>query len=336
MSRKKTWNREKKNEWRRNFWEYVDATMPRELREFAHVVILPGAEGLELPFIVDQCGIPQENIHAVDHSASLIATAKWRKTYPGVRCYGVSLGAAIRRINAELSGDHRLRVLNLDFCTNLTAELVDELSTVGQFTDFAAGAIVQINVLKGRESPLVPVLLAQLGYESRSEWLLEWLIAPQGNGPGACIDVATGQYQDGSSPMQWARGFVLGDGHVSYRGRHVHWKGYEFGWYKDTERHERAIFCAERAAAEYPECREWGGIQDWLSTITKSRDAINAKSARIYHRNQGGSCRYYGDFRHVGGGRDALIPEGETRATTDKAIAAKLYADKLSRRLEAA
>lgn len=59
----------------------------------------------------------------------------------------------------------------------------------------------------------------------------------------------------------------------------------------------------------------------------------NRKTTRIYTRNQGGIIRYYGDFRayaDVGGGREALVPKGQTRATTDPDIAAKLYADRLA------
>jgi integrase len=54
---------------------------------------------------------------------------------------------------------------------------------------------------------------------------------------------------------------------------------------------------------------------------------------RIYVRERGGTPRYYADFRDyddVGGGREALKPEGERRATSDPGIAETLA----SRRLE--
>jgi hypothetical protein len=53
------------------------------------------------------------------------------------------------------------------------------------------------------------------------------------------------------------------------------------------------------------------------------------KKSRIYWRNQGGVQRAYGNFRDVGGGREALIPEGETRATTDPVVADALVAKRL-------
>jgi integrase len=57
--------------------------------------------------------------------------------------------------------------------------------------------------------------------------------------------------------------------------------------------------------------------------------ARKKKESRIYTRNQGGAVRFYGDFRNIGGGREALAPKGEKLATTDPDIAAKLAADRV-------
>lgn len=49
---------------------------------------------------------------------------------------------------------------------------------------------------------------------------------------------------------------------------------------------------------------------------------------KIYWRDQGGGRRAYGDFREwadVGGGQEALIPEGATQATRDPELAEILY-----------
>jgi integrase len=54
---------------------------------------------------------------------------------------------------------------------------------------------------------------------------------------------------------------------------------------------------------------------------------------RIYARTQGGAVRYYGDFRDfadVGGKREALIPRGAERATSDEKLALALVADRLA------
>ncbi|CAN5888521.1 MAG: tyrosine-type recombinase/integrase [Gemmatimonadetes bacterium] len=53
------------------------------------------------------------------------------------------------------------------------------------------------------------------------------------------------------------------------------------------------------------------------------------KGARIYTRQQGGAVRHYGDFRSYGAGREALIPPGETLATTDPLIAQRLFAERV-------
>jgi integrase len=64
--------------------------------------------------------------------------------------------------------------------------------------------------------------------------------------------------------------------------------------------------------------------------IHRRRASSRKAKSRIYWREQGGQRRAYGDFRDLGGGREALIASGESRATTDKVIAEKLVANRLS------
>lgn len=54
------------------------------------------------------------------------------------------------------------------------------------------------------------------------------------------------------------------------------------------------------------------------------------KTTRIYWRDRGGVARAYGDFRDLGGKREALVPPGKTRATSDPDVAAKLVADRVA------
>jgi integrase len=54
--------------------------------------------------------------------------------------------------------------------------------------------------------------------------------------------------------------------------------------------------------------------------------AKRSKGYRVYWRETGGARRAYGDFRAVGGGREALVARGETAATTDPKLAGKLAA----------
>ena len=56
------------------------------------------------------------------------------------------------------------------------------------------------------------------------------------------------------------------------------------------------------------------------------------RKSRIYWRTRGGARRAYADFRDyssVGGGLEALIPEGERRATSDPDVAQALVATRL-------
>jgi integrase len=54
------------------------------------------------------------------------------------------------------------------------------------------------------------------------------------------------------------------------------------------------------------------------------------RKTRIFWRERGGERRAYGDFRDLGGGQEALIAKGDTRATTDSDIAAHLVALRVS------
>ena len=56
------------------------------------------------------------------------------------------------------------------------------------------------------------------------------------------------------------------------------------------------------------------------------------RASRIYWRDQGGVRRAYADFRDfadVGGGREALVPEGQRQATADEDVAQSLATDRL-------
>jgi integrase len=47
--------------------------------------------------------------------------------------------------------------------------------------------------------------------------------------------------------------------------------------------------------------------------------------AHIFWRERGGRPRAYGDFRSIGGAKEALRPAGQTRATTDPVVADRLF-----------
>lgn len=68
--------------------------------------------------------------------------------------------------------------------------------------------------------------------------------------------------------------------------------------------------------------------------MAKQRHPGAKENSRIRWRNQGGQLRAYADLRNRGGGRSALIPPGETRATTDPEIAEHLLVQRMSSLLE--
>lgn len=68
--------------------------------------------------------------------------------------------------------------------------------------------------------------------------------------------------------------------------------------------------------------------------MTKQRHPGAKENSRIRWRNQGGQLRAYADLRNHGGGRNALIPPGETRGTTDPEIAEYLLVQRMSNLLE--
>lgn len=53
------------------------------------------------------------------------------------------------------------------------------------------------------------------------------------------------------------------------------------------------------------------------------------RKSRLYTRNRGGVNRFYVDLRDLGGGREALIPEDETVATSDPDVAQELAAQRV-------
>lgn len=68
--------------------------------------------------------------------------------------------------------------------------------------------------------------------------------------------------------------------------------------------------------------------------MAKPRHPGVKENSPIRWRNQGGQLRAYADLRNRGGGRNALIPPGETRGTTDPEIAEHLLVQRMSNLLE--
>jgi integrase/DNA-binding Xre family transcriptional regulator len=68
--------------------------------------------------------------------------------------------------------------------------------------------------------------------------------------------------------------------------------------------------------------------------MAKRKPSGARENSRIRWRDQGGQLRAYADLRDLGGGLRALIPQGETRATTDPEIAEHLLVQMTANLLE--
>jgi hypothetical protein len=124
------------------FAEYLDNV------SMAKIVFFPGKKGLEIPIALS-LGFREENLIAVDNSAALLASAKWRSKYPLVRIYGNELSRAVERMKAD---GVSVNAANLDFCNALSDE------SIGQFLSFIHGGVlkwggvVSVTMLRGRDS----------------------------------------------------------------------------------------------------------------------------------------------------------------------------------------
>ena len=114
----------------------------------ARVLFFPGRHGFEIPVAL-KYGFQEANLIACEENAAILATAKWRKEYPSVRCYGTNLNRTIDR----LVGDKvRLNAVNLDYCSNLCGAVLADLRKLVEREIWDGDQFaVAVTLLKGRE-----------------------------------------------------------------------------------------------------------------------------------------------------------------------------------------
>jgi hypothetical protein len=139
-----------KAEYRQRLWRCFADHLGEHVSK-CHVAIMPSREGLELP-ILRELGVKESHIHAIDSSAAMLATAKWRGDFPEVNVYGNELARAMERI-VERIGPGKIRVANLDLCGGFTSAMVESITGVFRSGALAHPAFVSITMLKGREHP---------------------------------------------------------------------------------------------------------------------------------------------------------------------------------------
>ncbi len=129
----------------------------------AVVAFLPSKEGLEIPVAL-KYGFKEKNLIAIDENPALLATAKWRKEYPLIKCYGSKVGRAFERMAND---GVRLHAANLDFCNNLSEELLCEVKSCLTSKCIRYGiSYVSITMLEGRETHIINILADMISDES--------------------------------------------------------------------------------------------------------------------------------------------------------------------------
>lgn len=130
----------------------------------AVAVILPSMEGLEIKTAIAN-GVPEDRIVCVDSSPAKIATSKWRKEHPSCKFYGSMLSVAASKMSKD---GLRPCVVNMDFCTNFSTELLLEASS---FLQKHRGSLRRwaVTIAKGREGPALTEMVKRFGRSGLGE-----------------------------------------------------------------------------------------------------------------------------------------------------------------------
>ncbi len=188
---------DEKQEYRKNVWNMLLSCGVHD----GDYLCMPSASGEEIGVMISM-GINEDQIIAVDESAALIATAKWRATYPKVRCYGSKLSRASERMNAD---GINLVSANLDLCNNISEELVTEVNTFLRHCrprkQFA------VTITRARESTALLTMINSTSrnpnLDARTNAFIHLVDMPD---PGYAY-IGGEKYLHSKHPMQW---FVFG------------------------------------------------------------------------------------------------------------------------------
>lgn len=149
---------DEKQKYRDAVWRtFADLVGPRLLPN-AVGLLMPSTSGAEIATALRH-GFVEKNLIAVDDNPAIIATAKWRKRYPKVRCYGSEVGRALERIAED---GIAVDVANLDYCGNFSTPTVESVQRVARSTAFQPTAALALTVLRGREDTATVTALRML------------------------------------------------------------------------------------------------------------------------------------------------------------------------------
>ena len=138
-----------KQEYRDNVWSNIFPIISYYLTDDkAKVLLLPSKEGLEIDTAI-KYGIKPEQIIAIDENPALIAVSEWRKKYPEVNYFGCKVSKVGEKIKKN---GWYLLASNLDFCNNLSDEVINETKAFLKETPLHHNFVFAFTLMKGRES----------------------------------------------------------------------------------------------------------------------------------------------------------------------------------------
>jgi hypothetical protein len=191
-----------KQKYRADVWTYLLPAWELAKNEpRAHILLMPSREGLEIKHVLS-LGIPQEKIIAIDKSAAVIATSKWRKDYPDVKFFAVTVGNCGEKIRKN---GYVIAAANLDFCANFCDGLVSEYANFRDSCPQFNITRTAITIAKGREGKALVSMIKAFASE------MEAYAEPRMAALMACANRkmehviwGQGSYVSGKNPMAWS------------------------------------------------------------------------------------------------------------------------------------
>jgi hypothetical protein len=193
------YNTEQKAMYRAAVWRSFATYVPDPAT--ATVLFLPGREALEVPIAL-HLGFREENLIACEENAALIATAKWRKEYPKVRCYATELQRTIGRLRSD---GVVLDAANLDFCSNLSQTIFGGLDALFGSGVAAPSCVLAVTALKGREdSTLINSMRAFMGNTGPADRIGVLRLYLANKLRQVTLGITKDEYRSGAQNMVWA------------------------------------------------------------------------------------------------------------------------------------
>lgn len=148
-----------KQEYREKVWKSFarrKAIHYANVYDNAFILIMPGIGTEEIDTAVDYGMDPEKIICVHESAAHVAASAKWRKKYPKTPFYCCK----ISEVMEKLVRDKRyLTGANLDFCNNLSPELIYEVQRFMVPGIIDSGFVLQINIMAARESKMASAMI---------------------------------------------------------------------------------------------------------------------------------------------------------------------------------